>query len=124
MSTLRLFERRRRPWINQLTQKMIVGERIFGSRARSNPISVRADIHDNDLNSLTILLADEDVLLRDFSTLGAAPELADISPKREEEEIASSHYLLNLTVGEEYDRMKVTAHTKIPLDHQMEDVDS
>ena len=121
---LRLFERRRRPWPKQSTQKMIAGERRFGSRARSNPISVCTDIYDNDLNSLTTPLADEDVLLRDFSTLDAAPELADINPEREGEKIASSYYLPDLAVGEEYDGMEVIAHMKIPLDHQMEDVDS
>jgi len=103
---------------------MIAGERRFGSRARSNPILVCADIHDNDLNSLTILPADKDVLLRDFSTLGVALELADINPEREEEEIASSYYLPDLAVDEEYDGMEVIAHMKIPLDHQMEDVGS
>jgi hypothetical protein len=119
----RLFERRRRPWPKQSTQKTVIGERRFGSRARPNPISVCADIHDNDLNSLTVLLADEDVLI-DSSTIDAARELADINPEREEEDIASSYYLPDLAVGEAYGRMKVATHTKIPLDHQMEDVDS
>ena len=76
------------------------------------------------MNSLTVLLADEDVLLIDFSTIDAAPELADINPEREEEEIALSYYLPDLAVGEAYGGMKVATHTKIPLDHQMEDVDS
>ena len=84
---------------------------------------VCTDIHDNDLNSLTTLLTDENAL-RDFSTLDAASELADINPEREGQEIASSYYLPDLAVGEEYDGMEVIAHMKIPLDHQMEDVDS
>jgi hypothetical protein len=47
-----------------------------------------------------------------------------INPECEEEGIASSYYLPDLAVGEEYDGMEATAHMKIPLNHKMEDVDS
>jgi hypothetical protein len=50
-----------------------IGVDSTSNPVQSNPISVCADINNNDLNPLTILLANKDILPRDFSTPDAAP---------------------------------------------------